>query len=144
MATSRRKTLTVKTAASPKLDRKGVSIRRTTKQAWKEPGMGKWGERVAWSENSSPWGQPVFRKGCLGDSGWGWVQVRGPGGTREAEPKSAYQVTYCLVCSAHCGKKKRHLNHFTIYMCIKTITLILDNVTCQLHLSKAGEKILIP
>lgn len=33
MATSRRKTLTVKTAASPKLDRKGVSIRRTTKQA---------------------------------------------------------------------------------------------------------------
>lgn len=33
MAPSRRKTLTLKTAASPKLERKGVSVKRTTKQA---------------------------------------------------------------------------------------------------------------
>ena len=141
-ATSRRKTLTVKTGASPKLDRKGVSII----QWLSKPGK-KWGEKVAWSdsrlENSSPWGQTVFRRGCLSRSGWGWVQVQGSGGSREAEPKSAYQVLICLVCSGRC-KKKWYLNHFIICTCIKTITLNWDNIICQLLLSKAGEKILIP
>lgn len=63
-------------------------IERST-QGWKEPGVGKWNERVA--RNAVLWVQPILRRGCVLTQGWGRARVQGPRERREAWPKWGYK-----------------------------------------------------